>query len=628
MSSVRKHTGGRTKHPAWDETYEVRVLGEKVSRCKYCRKDVGKKIERVLKHLEKCEKKAQHVAQPGDDDDGNEEDDDVMEMEASCTQGSSSSNTGLPALESSSVNVPLSVAPSTSSTSSRPTSQRSDNQKPSKMRKLDTFVVTTDASTKMKLDSQVAKAFYSCRIPFNAIENDEFRKLIEMLRPGYNPPSRKDLSGFLLDKEYKCYEDKMKSSLSDSLVTISQDGWSNVRSDPIVATGAHTDGKCFPLDQTDVGSTTKSAEYLFELAKKSIEDAENNYGADVVGFVSDNENKMLMLRGLLQSWRPSLVAVGCSAHYLNSILSKATPREILEQIIAIQKAFRSVHKLHGMLKEKGGLQPQLPVETRWQSHEAVLHTFVKNYSTYLSILEELEEKNEVPKQLPKRSLESRFVYNEAKHMLLQLRKLTEVLDRFQAETTSLSDCLSAWMEIEQDDNLSDVIRTAVTEQMKKAITPWHVIAYLADFTKESKLPVFLEESGKQHLINLNPQYGAALVCFELRDKDSFPSSMMNPALMKQLGPKRFWRQINTYGDRLMKIPKGFGRLMEALQTIPCSSAGLERIFSSYSIIHTKLRNRLTNQRVEKLVKVYHTYDKKDDVESIGLDLDLDDSSNS
>lgn len=175
----------------------------------------------------------------------------------------------------------------------------------------------------------------------------------------------------------------------------------------------------------------------------------------------------------------------------------------------------------------------------------------------------------------------------------------------------------------EDESLSEALRSAMKEQIKKAITPWHIIAYLADFTQEKKLPLQMEEVGRDHLNKLNPRYGATLVCFEIRDANTFPTSMMNPTLMTQLGPLRFWRQINTYGDRLQNVPKGFGRLMESLQTIPCSSAGLERIFSSYSIIHTKLRNRLSNPRVEKLVKVYRSFDKEDEVESIGLDLDFD-----
>ena len=93
--------------------------------------------------------------------------------------------------------------------------------------------------------------------------------------------------------------------------------------------------------------------------------------------------------------------------------------------------------------------------------------------------------------------------------------------------------------------------------------------------------------------------------------------------MKKMGPLpalRFWKQKNTYGSRLEQIPIGFEKLMEALQTALCSSAGLERVFSAYSIVHTKLRNRLSNFKVAKLVKVYRSLDKNDHVEQFDFDL--------
>lgn len=52
---------------------------------------------------------------------------------------------------------------------------------------------------KSKLDEQIAKLFFSFKLVFNIADNPIFRETIEMLRPGYNPPNRKDISGPLLD---------------------------------------------------------------------------------------------------------------------------------------------------------------------------------------------------------------------------------------------------------------------------------------------------------------------------------------------------------------------------------------------------------------------------------------------
>ena len=61
--------------------------------------------------------------------------------------------------------------------------------------------------------------------------------------------------------------------------------------------------------------------------------------------------------------------------------------------------------------------------------------------------------------------------------------------------------------------------------------------------------------------------------------------------------------------------------MSDIFTCPASSAGLERTFSRYGLIHTKLRNRLSNERCRKLVKVYRNLrdknaDKEDNFEIV------------
>ena len=42
--------------------------------------------------------------------------------------------------------------------------------------------------------------------------------------------------------------------------------------------------------------------------------------------------------------------------------------------------------------------------------------------------------------------------------------------------------------------------------------------------------------------------------------------------------------------------------MEQLSSLPASSASVERVFSTFGYVHTKLRNRLGNEKTEKLVR--------------------------
>lgn len=59
--------------------------------------------------------------------------------------------------------------------------------------KMDSYVTKTSTSQKEICDLQVARAFYACNLAFNVVEHPEFRKMLQTLRPGYEPPSRKSL---------------------------------------------------------------------------------------------------------------------------------------------------------------------------------------------------------------------------------------------------------------------------------------------------------------------------------------------------------------------------------------------------------------------------------------------------
>ena len=61
-------------------------------------------------------------------------------------------------------------------------------------RRLDQFVTKTTKSEKNTFDEQVAKFIYVTNSSFRITEHPEFIKMIQLLRPGYNPPSRFDVA--------------------------------------------------------------------------------------------------------------------------------------------------------------------------------------------------------------------------------------------------------------------------------------------------------------------------------------------------------------------------------------------------------------------------------------------------
>ena len=68
--------------------------------------------------------------------------------------------------------------------------------------KLAHFAIRTDSNTVKRINEQIGRLFYACNIPFNVAEHAEFKSLINILRPGFVPPSRNDLAGSILDSEH------------------------------------------------------------------------------------------------------------------------------------------------------------------------------------------------------------------------------------------------------------------------------------------------------------------------------------------------------------------------------------------------------------------------------------------
>ena len=73
-----------------------------------------------------------------------------------------------------------------------------NDQTPSKKTRLQqhnvsSYGISTDTNMWAQHNDQLAKTFYACNLPFIIADHPVFRQTIEMLRPGYQPPNRKDI---------------------------------------------------------------------------------------------------------------------------------------------------------------------------------------------------------------------------------------------------------------------------------------------------------------------------------------------------------------------------------------------------------------------------------------------------
>lgn len=111
---------------------------------------------------------------------------------------------------------------------------------------------------------------FSANCAFRLVDNQEFREFCKALRPGYNPPDRKTMSGPLLENFYEKMLDKSTDELSNQCVCLSIDGWSNIRNQPVVcATISRDDGKVYLVNTINTATTPHTSENLLEMLRKT-----------------------------------------------------------------------------------------------------------------------------------------------------------------------------------------------------------------------------------------------------------------------------------------------------------------------------------------------------------------------
>ena len=116
-------------------------------------------------------------------------------------------------------------------------------------------------------------------------------------------------------------------------------------------------------------------------------------------------------------------------------------------------------------------------------------------------------------------------------------------------------------------------------------------------------------SGQQNLTrkfvsDKENNFAVVLAAYEIKDTTMFPDIVFNISMIN-MSASKYWNYIGQIAN--LEPVKRFCIMMRAIFCCLPSSAGIERLFSSVALVHTKLRNRLSNDRVAKLVRVYRYF---------------------
>lgn len=492
-------------------------------------------------------------------------------------------------------------------------SSNSTNNKKRKQAKINNYMQSISSEDQQELEFLLARAFYSTGIPFNTIDNEDFRIFLKKACPSFKIPTRQSLSVNLLDNDYKNIKAATKNVLNETpYFCLTSDGWSNINKEPLINYMITTPK---PIFYKSVN--TKEQSHNAENIAKGIENVMIEVGIDkFVAVITDNANNMKAAWRILKEKYPNKIFLGCWAHGINlwvkDIIKHDWANEILNMTKKLSLYFRNhqipLAALRRVQKDKYGKEIglSLPVETRWLSTYQCLDNIFKSKMAMMALLGE--------------------------DIVLEHEIKVKILDDiFWANLKDLRDFLLPFIvfiqQLEQDD---PYLSTAFINLRKIEIQIKNNTKIPSDFSiyaiqkAEYRWNEFLYNPAVLVAYRLDPRYNGELLNNQRWD------DIIEEELIRLAGEENQNLVLEEYSEFIGRCggfvksylwgdiknkPINWWHLLEKryplissialkLLSIPATSAASERNWSTYKFIHSKLRNRLINDRAEKLVYIY------------------------
>ena len=262
---------------------------------------------------------------------------------------------------------------------------------------------------------------------------------------------------------------------------------------------------------------------------------------------------------------------GCSAHFANLLakdICSSDGKLAISKILTIVKYLRNTHAAVSKLDAKQMTKPPIPVETRWNTQQAMVQYFIDNWMNIACIVSEL---------LPKsnkiyRYMEDIQLKRAGMDLLEVLTPIKEALDTLQRDDTTLSDATEVWKQLLE--TCPGLYKENVVKRMNEA-----ALEYIRTCDNEI-VPDVMKFLAKQCPYNMNLfenyQSASATAWWILGQRLGFPEKV---------------------------------KFAVSLESAVCSSGGLERQFSTMGYTYGTLRTQLGVERAGKLSFLYRQLNK-------------------
>ena len=186
-----------------------------------------------------------------------------------------------------------------------------------------------------------------------------------------------------------------------------------------------------------------------------------------------------------------------------------------------------------------------------------------------------------------------WLVNEAKHLQKQLGPVSKALDRLKSDSSTLADACEVWVKLLQTEELVPYMNV-IGKWFKQVMTSSHFLAnILHPMYMGTNLNPKQISSAQELLQEQHPELVPCLLKF-MCNKSNLSNAWTNENTIKNVSSVVWWMSVEHSNE--WSVNPLLCQLARKLLSMPASSAAIERIFSNFGSIQTKLRNRLGLQK--------------------------------
>lgn len=274
------------------------------------------------------------------------------------------------------------------------------------------------------------------------------------------------------------------------------------------------------------------------------------------------------------------------------------------------KYFRNTHFAAAKYKQAGGKALVMPQDVRWNTLADCLESYIGNWHILSKIC--TDNRAAINSDISSKVNDITLKIS-ATDYLEKLKIISVALDKVQRDCCTIGEATEIWIEIInhfklQENNCLEPNLNCVLQRFKMAMTPAHYLANLLDHRFRGLQ--LSQEQLDEAMEYVNSYHPAAMPdIMSYRAKTSpFKNYLFSEESIKNVKPITWWLALKSNVNTVTFD------LVTQLHTAVASSAGIERLFSAFGLVHTKLRNRLGIEKVAKLVTILKALNKKSEID--------------